>query len=291
MTKKTVAVLGATGMTGSSLLPKVVAAGWNVVAFTRAEPVPVAIPGVGWYHLGQDRVPPAQAWISTIPLWLLPDYFDTIAASGATRIVTLSSTSRFSKSSSPEPEERALAGRLAASEEAIISWARDQGIEWVILRPTMIYGGGRDHNVSSMIRFIRRYGFLPVLGRARGLRQPVHVEDVAWACVAALSSPGDRAYNLSGGETLSYGELGARLFQALDRRPRLVRCPEWLFRLVKPLGRLLPARLRWLVAMVERMNCDLVFDNSDAVRELHFRPRRFELDEADLREGSSRILP
>ncbi len=34
------------------------------------------------------------------------------------------------------------------------------GIEYTILRPTMIYGSGLDRNTSSIVRFIKRFGFL-----------------------------------------------------------------------------------------------------------------------------------
>ncbi len=69
-----------------------------------------------------------------------------------------------------------------------------QGVEWVILRPTLIYGHGRDKNITEIARFIRRFGFFPLLGKANGLRQPIHVEDVAEACFAALRiSCGDKS--------------------------------------------------------------------------------------------------
>lgn len=92
---------------------------------------------------------------------------------------------------------------------------------WVILRPTLIYGRGRDRNITVIARFIRRFGFFPVLGRATGLRQPVHAEDVALACHRALEAPAatNRAYNISGGETVTYREMVRRVFLALEGGP------------------------------------------------------------------------
>ena len=98
------------------------------------------------------------------------------------------------------------------------------GVDWVILRPTLIYGLGQDKNISEIVRLIRRFGFFPLVGQAKGLRQPVHAEDVATACLSALEKTDvvNRAYNLSGGETLSYREMINRVFTALGRRPRLI---------------------------------------------------------------------
>ncbi len=290
------AVVGATGLTGSHIVQQLVQAGCQVTALSRqAAPHPfhesVHRETVHWLRTGLDPLPPQDACIVTIPMWELPDNLDWLAACGAHRLVALSSTSQYSKASSPDPGERNLAARLVAGERRLQALAGKAGMSWVILRPTMIYGEGRDGNVSALIRFIRRYGFVPLLGQARGQRQPVHVADVAKACVAALDAQGidNQAYDLSGGETLSFRQLCERIFAALGRKTRIVSIPTPLFRVARPLRHLLPTRLRWLVAMVERMNEDLICDNSAARHDLSFNPRPFVLDERDLRISGDRI--
>ena len=119
---------------------------------------------------------------------------------------------------------------------------------------------------------------------AKGLRQPIHAEDVAGACSAALqgSDVANRAYNISGGETLTYREMVARIFTALGRRPRVLTVPLWAFRLAVTMLRRLPRYRQWSSAMAERMNRDLVFDHAEAARDLGFKPRAFELTAEDL---------
>ena len=104
------------------------------------------------------------------------------------------------------------------------------------------------------------------------------------ACLGALQAPGsaNSAYNISGGETLSYREMVVRVFAALGRRPRLLTVPLWAFRLAVTTLRCLPRYRQWSAAMAERMNRDLVFDHADAVRDLGFKPRAFELTAEDL---------
>jgi len=218
------------------------------------------------------------------PIWVLPDYFALLEASGARRVVVLSSTSRFTKVGSGDMAEQATAAKLIDGETRLQAWAESRGIDWVILRPTLIYGLGRDKNISEIACFIRRFGFFPVLGEAKGLRQPIHAEDVATACVSALQAPGaaNRAYNISGGETLSYREMVIRVFDALGRRPCLLTVPLWAFRLAVSMLRCLPRYRQWSTAMAERMNRDLVFDHADAVRDLGFKPKGFALAAEDL---------
>jgi nucleoside-diphosphate-sugar epimerase len=180
--------------------------------------------------------------------------------------------------------EQATAAKLIDGETRLQAWAESRGIKWVILRPTLIYGLGRDKNISEIARFIRRFGFFSVLGEAKGLRQPIHAMDVAGACLAALqgSAASNRAYNISGGETLAYRDMVARIFMALGRLPRLLTVPLWVFRLAVTTLRCLPRYRQWSAAMAERMNHDLVFDHADAARDLDFKPRAFALAAEDL---------
>jgi nucleoside-diphosphate-sugar epimerase len=109
----------------------------------------------------------------------------------------------------------------------------------------------RTKKITEIVRFILRFGFFPLLGKARGLRQPIHVEDVAKACVSALESPAEinRAYNISGGETLPYHEMVKRVFAALHCPARALSIPLPLFRLAVACMHLLPRHRHWSVAM------------------------------------------
>lgn len=218
------------------------------------------------------------------PIWVLPEHFSMLEACGARRVVVLSSTSVFVKDDSSDRGEQDIARRLAEGERALRAWAEARGVEWVILRPTLIYGLGRDKNIAEIVRFIHRFGFFPLFGKANGLRQPIHAADVAGACLAALQTPcaANRVYNISGGETLMYRNMIARIFTALGRRPRLLTLPLWVFSLAVTVLRLLPCYRQWSTAMVERMNMDLVFDHAEAARDLGFKPRMFALAAGDL---------
>ena len=291
MVELRVGVLGASSFVGRCMLPLLRAVGWQVVAFSR-KPVDTC-DGIEWRVLSPFPAPPlpqeergVDYWICVAPIWVLPDYFSLIEASGARRVVALSSTSRFTKVASCDPAETAMAAKLSESEARVQAWAEARGIEWVVLRPTLIYGLGRDKNITEMARFVCRFGFFPLLGRAQGQRQPIHVEDVAAACVAALqaSDAANRAYNLSGGETLPYREMVARVFVALGRPVRFVTVPLWAFRVAVSMLCCLPRYRHWSAAMAERMNSDMVFDYADAARDLGFKPRGFALTAKDVQQ-------
>ncbi|WP_300320358.1 NAD-dependent epimerase/dehydratase family protein [Accumulibacter sp.] len=292
-----VGILGATSLVGQCLLSELAKVGTPVVAYSRDEQVSPPGDAIEWRCLPRSDSPgrrqPAVAevsdggialWICAAPIWVLPEHFALLEAHPLQRVLALSSTSRFTKDDSSDPEENAVARRLADAEEALAEWAGRRGVEWVVLRPTLIYGLGRDKNLCEMARVIGRFGFFPLLGEAQGRRQPIHAQDVAAACLAALGAPAaaNRAYNISGGSTLAYREMAAQVFAALGRPPRLLQVPLSVFGLAVALLRCLPRYRHWSAAMAERMNRDLVFDHGEAVRDFAFAPRPFALTSADL---------
>lgn len=292
-----VGVLGASSHVGQAFLPLLVRDGFDVIAFSRrighensgdGEFLELDETKVIWRAISSiDAVCADHSipyWISLAPIRVLPAYFETFKASGAKRIVALSSTSRFTKQNASDPQDQALAQSFVESEFELQNWAERHGVEFVILRPTLIYGLGKDKNICEIIRLIRKFGFFPLLGEASGLRQPVHCCDVALACQAALisSSAVNKSYNLSGGEVLSYREMVARVFQVLQRKPRFFNMPVGLLRGMMVLLSLIPRYRKWSFAMVERMNQDMVFDHTEAERDLGFKPRGFSLSADDL---------
>ena len=287
--RSSIGVLGARGLVGACAIPLLIRDGRQVFAFSRSSEPRTAQAGATWILLSS---PPSgthdtfriRIWLSLMPIWILPQYFSMIETSGASRVVALSSTSIFVKGDSSNQGERDIASRLAEGERALRAWAESRGIQWVILRPTLIYGCGLDKNILEIAHFVRRFDFFPLLGRAMGLRQPIHAKDVADACLSALTSPvaANHAYNVSGGEVLPYREMVCRVFVALGKRPRLVAIPLWMFRVAVAALRLVPRYRHWTASMAERMNRDLVFDHAEAAQDLGFSPRPFVLSPEDL---------
>ena len=268
-------VLGATSLIGRFALPRLATEGIEVLAASRAPGSQVA--NIRWVQTDLQApaldLPEADAVISLSPIWLLPDALPALRRAGATRLVAFSSTSRFTKEHSPEPEEREVARRLAESEAAVAEFCQANGIGWTVLRPTLIYAEGHDANVSRLARLVARFGVFPLAGEGAGLRQPVHADDLAAAAVEALRRPEsvNRSYDLPGGETLTYRAMVVRIFHGLGRRPRILTLPPALWRLGLRLARLPGVN----AAMGARMDADLVFDPAPAAHDLAWRPRPF----------------
>lgn len=290
--REPVLVLGATSLIGRFVAPMLRDARAVTLALSRRPPA-AEEGGLRWIQgdLEADLpepLPYAATVLSLSPIWLLPRVLPRLHAAGVRRLVAFSSTSVVTKARSPEASERIAARRLAEAEAATIRFCDAQQVAWTLLRPTLIYAEGLDRNVSRLAAFADRFKVLPLAGRARGLRQPVHAQDLAWAATAAAASPATvgRTYDLPGGETLTYRAMVERIFLGLDRTPRIVCAPAPLWRLGLRLARRrLPGAT---AAMGDRMNEDLAFDGSAAARDFGWAPRPFRpvfLDPAAIDEG------
>lgn len=214
--------------------------------------------------------------VSLMPVWELTNYLQWLTDHGCRRLVALSSTSRFTKTDSPRAHDRELSRKLVGGEEAVEAWSRARGVQLTILRPTMVYGGPSDGNVSELRRLLVRFRAVPLVSAGAGLRQPVHMADVATATAAALALPHTprTGYDVSGGEVLTYRALLDRIRTTVPGPTMVVRVPGLPFRLLErafPRSR----RLSLAAGMVERMGTDMVFDHSSARTDLGHDPRPF----------------
>jgi nucleoside-diphosphate-sugar epimerase len=280
--KARVGLIGGSSFVGERLYPLLDKHGYEVTSFARK-----AGANTSSLRAAAKPVGKIENWIYLAPIWTLPHYFPLLEGYKVKRLVALSSTSRFSKITSSSVSDRTVASQLAKGEEQVLHWANSIDCTVVILQPTLIYGRGKDKNVSEIARFIRRFGFFPLFGQGKGLRQPVHVDDVASVCFSALHAPCGRkcSYVISGQEVLSYRAMVERIFLALGRRPFFLRCPLWLFTLVVRSANLLPSFKGLTAEMAVRMNMDQHFDHTEAKNDLGFSPRPFHPSQSDLVDG------
>jgi nucleoside-diphosphate-sugar epimerase len=273
-----VLITGASSMVGDHLLAELATdAARPVLALGRRRPAPANVPWQPFDLAQRQPLPIATAWIHLAPLPLAVPHLDAAAAAGVRRLVAVGTTSRHVKHLSRRAAERRATVAQRDAEAALAARCPGLGIRWTVLRPPLVYCEGRDGNVTTLARLIRRAPLLPVAGRAEGLRQPLHAADLAWACGAVLDNPRTygRIYDLPGGETLTYRTLLERIAVALGRRVRLIGLPAEVLDLALWTLALHPRFRHVNAEMGRRMNQDLVYDGGDAQRDFGFRPRPF----------------
>lgn len=210
------------------------------------------------------------------PIWLLPEHIEQLAKLGLQRVIAFSSTSVLSKRNSTDASEQRLVEMLSTAESDLSTHCSDLNIDLTILRPSLIYGYGRDQNISHIAKFIAKWGVMFLVGKAQGQRQPVHADDLVMACLACESNAATfgQAYNLAGHEVLSYREMVVRIFQGMGKTPRIVSIPLAFYRAALYVAAKLGS-FNYTAAMADRMNQNLSYDISAAQTDFGFQPQVF----------------
>jgi nucleoside-diphosphate-sugar epimerase len=279
---KSCVVLGGSSQIGSWLAPALIAKGWTVHLISRGlKPQPDYGSAATWHSLNLRTATPfpeIDASVAFDTIGNVDECVDRLRTVGVDRVITFSSTSVFTKASSPDPGDRQSVEEIKLREDSIIRACNRAQMRWTIFRPTLIYGGKfGDRTVNDIARVIRTFRFFPVFGDAKGLRQPVHADDLAAACIAVMENPAafDRCYNIGGGEVLPYRAMIERIFVSMGREPRFVRIPLPAFELAAKALRQVPRYRHITASMATRMQQDMVFGNEDAEHDFGYSPRRF----------------
>ena len=271
-------VFGGSGQIGRPLLAILQREGWRITAVSRNEQSNE--PGLQWLRgeLGATVGLPRRvdAIISCGPLDAFAQWYAQ-ASIDCPRVIAFGSTSIDVKRGSADAEERDVARRLREGEQTLFSTAQARSAAATVLRPTLVYGAGRDATLTRIAQLARRWTRFPLPRNASGLRQPVHVDDLAaaaYACIAQAATHG-QAYALPGGETLTYRDMVARVLACLQPPPRLVELPSPMFNLALLLAQMTGRATGLGEAAVRRMRNDLVFDAGPAQRDFGYAPRPF----------------
>lgn len=301
------AVTGASGFVGSTLVPWLLSRGHQVVPVVRHNPVHPGLAdvrpvwdlddseGLRRAFKSVDVVVHLAARVHVMREHLAKplDAFRRINVegtravhaaareAGAKRVVFVSSIKAmgeagprpYRESDPPQPADPYGLSKWEA-ERALAAGRAQGGIEYVVLRPPLVYGPGVGGNFRRLLRIADLSRRLPLpLGELSNARSLISVVNLSSAIESAGFHPAaaDRTFLVSDGHDLSTSEMLQRLAIGLGGPARLTRCPVRMIRFVAgALGR---------TNEVERLLGSLVVDSSLIQRALGWRPVRT-VDEA-----------
>lgn len=285
MKTKIVLITGATSQIGPFLIEQLLERGFSIHAVTRSEKnIFKQSKFLKWHILSpknrmNDIIKNVQPtiWINTGPLSLASHWVNTAEKCSIRRILVTSTTGVLTKCNSNNKKEVKSIHNILQDEEVIQNKCSALDISWTIFRPTLVYSNGRDKNISVIISLIKKFKFFPVWNQGKGLRQPIHAEDIAFAIRDSIEAKKtfNKIYVISGGRVLSYKEMVVELFTALNIKPRIINLPFFSLAFAIKCMSLLP-RYKYLNSeMIARINDNLNFDHNKATEDFNFMPRKF----------------
>ena len=270
-------VTGGSGHTGRRLVEALVERGEGVRALTR-DPAKIPLPVRRHVEIIRSSFDEPQrvaaaargcdALIALTHIKFAPQVIAAMQAGGIQRGIFMSSTRRFTK----YPEETAR--QVIAGEEAV----RTSGLDYTIIRASMIYGGKQDNNMEHLLASLRRWPAHPLVGWGRMKWQPVFTWDVVQAILAALDRPQaiGKEYTIAGPEPITYAEMVRTIQREAKLHRTLLPIPLPLARGVVKLYNKISSSPRISPDQIERLQEDKIFDIADARRDLDFNPISFE---------------
>jgi len=205
--------------------------------------------------------------VASIGFGAAPFIVQACGMAGVKRVVFVSTTAIFTQLNAGSKVVRQAA-------EVVIT---SSGLDFTILRPTMIYGTPGDRNMIRLVRWLNRFPVLPVFGNGRSLQQPVHVSDVAWAVVEAAMTEAaiGRCFNLSGATALTYNEVVQLTALALGKRVSRLHLPSGLIvaclQMLERLNISLPIKSEQIL----RLNENKAFSHEEACSTFGYDPMGF----------------
>lgn len=233
-TRSTLALTGATGFVGATLLTHLTRAGWRVRALYRPRKGRVlpTFPGVEWLPGDLEDEDALSALVAGTHAVIhcagavrgaSHDNFDQVNVEGTRRVASAAAREaqapRFlliSSLAAREPQLSHYAGSKWRG-EGIIK-AASENMRWTVLRPSAVFGPG-DRELLPLFRCIAS-GFAPLPAGTNGRFSLIYVEDLATAVVRWLATDAGhgQTFELHDGQAGGYDwgtvlEIGGRVLR------------------------------------------------------------------------------
>jgi nucleoside-diphosphate-sugar epimerase len=108
------------------------------------------------------------------------------------------------------------------------------GLDWVILRPSEVYGVNMEEGIGKLIAWVKKFPIIPVIGDGSYFLSPVSVNDVVQVMVEILrdDSVKKETLDLCGPEKMTMNELIDRIAQTQKVQIKKIFLPIWFVRVV-----------------------------------------------------------
>lgn len=186
-------------------------------------------------------------------------YISSVKAAAESTEIGQALTSEFT----PNPKDAYGKTKLEA-EQLVQKFCEENRMNWVILRPPLVYGPGVEANFARLIACVARGVPLPLRG-VKNRRSIVYVDNLADASIRSLSEIGaQNKIVMLCDNTLSTADLLRAIAYPLVKPARLFLFPETLFRILRYVPKMQP--------LLDRLTGSLEIDPAPAMRLLNWTP-------------------
>lgn len=189
------------------------------------------------------------------------------------RAIFVHTTGIYSKYKSASEEYQNIESTIK-----IIIQQNNSTINFIYLRPTMIYGYLNDRNMIVFIKMVDKLRLFPIISHGKNLLQPVNGRDLGKAYYQVLSKSeiinGD--YILSGEKPVSMLEMFKIISAKLGKKTTFISVPLGLGVFIATCFKVLTFGKVDYIEKVQRMGEDRNFPHDVAEKDFGYKPMSFE---------------
>jgi NADH dehydrogenase len=121
-------------------------------------------------------------------------------------------------------------------------YLRTSGLEWVIVRPTWVFGPG-DVSLNRFLGFAKALPFVPMFGSGKQDMQPVFIDDVGRVAADAATKPeaANNLFELGGPEIMSMNDVVKTALEVKGKKRSLLHQPVFIGKTIGTLTSILPS--------------------------------------------------
>lgn len=105
------------------------------------------------------------------------------------------------------------------------------GLEYCVLRPSIMYGPTNEENIGYLIDFSRKFPIFPIPGHGKWPRQPIYIDDVCNLVISIMRDfPSNEVYNVNGRDIVYFKDMVKDVQKEMGGLKFRVRIPVSLFK-------------------------------------------------------------
>lgn len=159
-------------------------------------------------------------------------------------------------------------------------------MDYVIIRPSMIYGPGDTKNMGWLINFIKKAPVIPLPGGGKFGRQPIYVRDICQIVLKVLNEKiNNKTYDIHGYEYVTMRRMVEVIIKTLKSRRIVVGIPVAFLILAFALGEKIIPNPKFTQDQIKSLISGEKFKGEDWWKTFDIIPTKFEVGIANMIKG------
>jgi len=139
---------------------------------------------------------------------------------------------------------------------------KKSGLEYCILRPSLMFGPTDDKNIGFLIDFAKKVPCFPIPGHGKWPRQPIYIDDVCHLVISIMKKfPKNEIYNVNGKDVIYFRDMVKTVLDQLGGFKFRIFLPVSLFKFLMIAYQRLKGEIRFTPDQVDSLTAEEVFPN------------------------------